>query len=287
MRVLFITNSSTQRCGVRVYGELWMQALREAGVEIDEFDGTYSAIQARGGGYLPGNVRDYDIVHLNWDPQAINHYLLRHFLPHDPPLSLFLHDVPPNSTCPVFGSASLVMAMEPGKGITVIEHAVPRFDHIVTMPPLNIPVIGAAGIRDDPGIKEVEALCKKKGWLFNGPSPTWLTNGEEIARLSMSHVNVCWYHTSGRGKSMAAMFCVAAKRPLVLSCSTMFSNLWPYREELYFGDIHKDERDFTVKELEWQVEGALLGQKVPETARVELAWSRRAQEIKSLWEAML
>src|SRR4051812_16343580 len=80
--VLFVTNSATQRCGVRIYGELWMNALRATGVEIIEWDGTYSTIYGRGS-YLPSRAElealGVNLIHLNWDPQAINHYIPEHF----------------------------------------------------------------------------------------------------------------------------------------------------------------------------------------------------------------
>jgi hypothetical protein len=280
MRVLFISNDSTQRCGVRIFGDLWADALRGIGVEIDRWDGTYSTIYARGK-YVPDNIGDYDLVHLNHDPQAINHYLPKHFSGVKK-LSLFLHDVPPNSTCPVFGIANLVMAMEPGEGIHVIDHAVPDMGElpILTIGRLR-PYIGVCGIRNDAGRIDVEKLCERRGWGFNGPSASWLTTEQEITRLAQSDVNVCWYHVTGRGKSMGAMFCVAARRPLVLSTSTMFSNLWPYEYEIMWGVPDSAES------LEPAVEEALKRQMIPERARRELSWTIRAKEIKALWEAMV
>lgn len=280
LKVLFISNFSMMRCGVRMYGDLWVQALRDAGVQVDKWDGTYDRVRAQN--YLPLDAAEYDLVHLNWDPQTINHFLPEHFSGVRR-LSLFLHDVPPNSTCPVAGIATLKMAMELGEGITVIDHAVPVLE-VPAFTPSPVPVIGTCGIRADAGVHEVEELCRRRGWIFNGPSRGWLTTEDEIRRLGMSDVNVCWYHTSGRGKSMGAMFCVAARRPLVLSDSTMFSNLWPYKDEVYFGDPARCAYGLDVAELERQVEEALEEKRVPERARVELSWTRRAEEIKALWE---
>lgn len=283
MRVLFITNSSTERCGVRVYGELWMEALRGAGVEIDEWDGTYE--HARRYGYLPTGVEAWDLVHLNWDPQTINHYLPEHFAG-APPLSVFLHDVPPNSTCPVAGVAKLVMAHEPGEGISVIDHAVPDYRGMLYLPaPGGLPVIGLTGIRRDAGVEQARELCKRRGWVFSEPpwwnGGPWLSTKEEIARLSACDVNVNWYHATGRGKSMSAMMGVAARRPLVLSPSTMFSALWGYRDEITFGG------DLSDAELEDCIDEALSCIRIPKNARVEQSWAVRAEQIKALWEGAL
>lgn len=316
LRVLFISNFSSERCGVRIFGEIWVEALRMVGVEIWVWDGTYPAVARRG--YTPwtsgqGTRYDWDLVHLNWDPQTINHYLPEHFAPGvAPPLSLFLHDVPPNSSCPVLPVARLVMSYEEMEGSHVIEHAVPAWGghriHDCTrwsFLPATVPVIGVSGIRGDPGANLVEELCLRRGWVFNCP-PWWyremgaastlagpfLSTEEEIHRLSHSDVNICWYHTSGRGKSMAAMFCVAAGRPLVLSGSTMFSNLVGYGDEVYCLSTHND--DNTVNSLYAEAEGleqmvdlALETRIVPTRAAKELSWEVRALEIKALWEGMI
>jgi hypothetical protein len=300
MKVLFITNSATQKCGVRVYGELWMDALRTAGVEIDEWDGTYPSIMARGGEYLPETVDEYDLVHLNWDPQAINHYIPEHFASvfdrQLPPLSIFLHDVPPNSTCPVAPCADLLLAHEPGEGIVVIDHAVPDYRPTNTVPYETF-TVGTSGIRNDPGVELVQQVCDRNGWWHSrsGEGRGWRTTEGEIARLAQCHVNVCWYATSGRGKSMAAMLMVAAQRPLVLSNSTMFSALTQHPDydvvrEITLGYSTHDSNNQPTKayaNLDYLADCIALahqGGVVPTAAATELRWSRCAEQIKALWE---
>jgi hypothetical protein len=294
MRVLFITNSSTQKCGVRVYGELWMDALRAAGVDVTEWDGCYQSIQDRSGRYLPEeriHLGCYDLLHLNWDPQAINHYLPEHFAPYPVPLSVFLHDVPPNSTCPVQGVAQLVMAHEPGEGVVQIDHAVPTYRS--ELQPSGVFTVGTAGIRDDPGVELVQQVCDRNGWQHSRSGEFgWLTTEEEIARLAQCHVNVCWYQTSGRGKSMAAMFMVAAGRPMVLSGSSMFSALWPYAEEFVWGRTHKVMEpglETGYENPEYLASAIRTAQtwRAPTLSAELLSWTRCAEQIKGLWAEML
>jgi hypothetical protein len=294
MRVLFVTNSATQKCGVRVYGELWMNALRAAGVDVVEWDGTYQSIMARGGEYLPPDAHTYDLIHLNWDPQAINHYLPEHFAPTGVPLSVFLHDVPPNSTCPVVPVADLLLAHEPGEGIVVMDHAVPEYRS--DMPLYKDFSVGTSGIRNDPGVELVEQVCRRNGWYHSKSGEFgWLDTDCEIDRLARCHVNVCWYATSGRGKSMAAMLMVAAQRPLVLSNSTMFSALTQHPDydvvrEITLGYSTHDSNNQPTKayaNLDYLADCIALahqGGVVPTAAATELRWSRCAEQIKALWE---
>ncbi len=299
MKVLFVTNSSTQRCGVRLYGELWMQALRAAGVEVVEWDGTYSTIYHRGS-YLPPDAEAYDLIHLNWDPAATNHFLPEHF-PAEVPLSVFLHDVPPHSTCPVAGRADLLLAHEPGEGIVVIDHAVPDYQPPLWSPkPSHRVVIGTAGIRNDPGVELVDQVCRAHGWHHSRAGESgWLTTEQEIDRLARCTVNVAWYATSGRGKSMGAMFMVAAQRPLILSGSSMFSALWPYADQMYTAtQTHRraghpqwtltpryqtDLKALLAVVLHAVEEGHPI---IPVDAARQLAWSRLAPRIATLWRGV-
>lgn len=306
MRVLFISNHNAARCGVAEYGRIWVKELRRQGVEIVEWDGSYEAVVKNG--YVPWDADAYDIVHLNWDPQTINHYLPQHFRGLRP-LSLFLHDDTAHSTCPVFDVAKLRMGYVSEPGVIQVDHAVPAYYGPFYRHAPGAPVsIGVTGIRDDPGAELVQEVCERRGWQFMPPTwwpetpqhaRVWQQTDAEIMRLATCTVNVCWYHTSGRGKSMAAMFCVAARRPLLLSGSTMFSNLWqfPYhdrgvtivRDTHSGGVVHEGAwRRKLEPELEVLVRNSQLGQEyVPDVAARELAWTHTARQIKSLWEGMI
>jgi hypothetical protein len=291
MRVLFITNTGSTRCGVKAFGEEWVASLRRLGVEVDVWDGTYTAVKAADR-WIPENAASYDVIHFNWDPQTINHYLPQHFDGLEEKLSLFLHDVPPNSTCPVHGIARWVWGFEPGDRIQVLPEPVPPAPEDLPAPIRDPITIGVSGVRQDPGHFEVGALCKSRGWALNAPGwwtgPTaadlqagaWLTNADEIRRLARSTVNVCWYHTSGRGKSMAAMFCVAAGRPLVLSPSTMFSALADYGSRQ--GIFHSPST--TILALDRLLDQALQsGPPIAALVQRDLGWDHVLQPVLTAW----
>lgn len=285
MKILFINNSSTEKCGVRTYGEQMIAALRRAGDDVTEWDGTYSAIYERKT-YLPADVGAFDLVHFNWDPQAINHYLPEHFAG-APPLSLFLHDVPPNSTCPVHDIAKWRFGFEPYKDVDVIDEPIPPTPS--GLDPVRADVtIGISGIRVDAGILKVAEICSDRGYTLatsaGHDGSRWLSTNDEIRRLARNTLNICWYHTSGRGKSMAAAFCCAARRPLICSNSTMFSALWPYEEEIYFPAPGADWGlalpalvDEVLRDLE--NDDALI----PDRVCHELGWDHLIQRFRMRW----
>lgn len=295
MRVLCISNWTIARCGVREYGDQFATALEAAGHQVDRWDGGYEACYRRG--YLPADLSAYDLLHLNWDPQTINHYLPQHFAG-GPPLSLMLHDVPPNSTCPVFDVARWRFAFEPTEGLdAILPEAIPDERPIAPSVSERV-VIGVTGIRSDPGMALVQEVCQAEGWDCNTPvwwvdGADWLPRAAEITRLAASTINVCWYHTSGRGKSMAAMYCLAAGRPLILSGSSMFSALWPYAREIYI-DHQTHGRlgvtaSYTADRLRAQIHAVLTDLRTgvarrPQQVLIDLAWAQVVQSVVRAWE---
>lgn len=305
MRVLFVSGFSTPRCGEAVFGALMADALEEAGVEVVRWDGAYPALYARqqlGLGYLPYEAEYFDLIHLNWGPANMGHFLPEHF-PAGVPLSLFLHDVPPNSTCSLWDRAALRMAYERAPGVVVVPHAIPAWtplpQEVLQPPHYSGRMLGVTGIRDDPGFALVRGVAFENGWAVLEPpwwsGGPWLSVEEEIGRLSTCQLNVCWYHTSGRGKSMAASFCLASRRPLLLSGSSMFSHLWPYEDEIHIvrhthegsgGGVSRSYAGSLGPILETLLSGQAV-KREPKRVLEEMSWRRRALEIKALWEGML
>lgn len=291
MRVLSIAAFGNIKCGEREYALLWNRELRKLGVEIDEWDGFYPTAKERG--YFPPNVGEYDLVHLNWGPANLGHYVPE-MVPKGLKLSIFLHDVPPNSTCLLQDRAQLLIAHEPGPGFHVINHAIPPYagPFLHQRHPI---CVGVTGLRADPGMGMVQHVCAEWGWDISLPKwvkgGPWITMEEEIARLATTTFNVCWYQTSGRGKSMGAMLAAAARRPLLLSGSSMFSVLIPaFGHEIYH--VKGGQPDWTVDTLAFYMDAVMKDIEagvapVPQDCLVDLAWEKTARKIKDLWEGML
>lgn len=284
-RVLFV---SPQRlgCGEAEFGRLWARELRKVGVSVHEWDGSWPAVYQRGHVYLPDDLRQYDLIHLNWGPANMGHYLPSHF-PRGKPLSLFLCDVPPHSSTDLQLFADLVWATEPAENATVIKHHLPPYQGpFVLPPPPEKPRIGITGIRKDSGTQLVRDLCAARGWELSESSPKWYDTDEEIARLASCTLNVCWYKETGRGTSMGAAYALAARRPLILSGSSMFDYLEPWRDEVY----RSHERGpAALAALVGRVLDDITERRDRQPSRVltELAWGKLAREIKARWEGVV
>lgn len=86
---------------------------------------------------------------------------------------------------------------------------------------------------------------------------------------------------------MGAMFCVAAKRPLLLSNSTMFSCLEPYTTSGMIYNIYRCEKEPTPENLRlWVAPIVEDGDKAfrPDQVVRDLSWEKLAHHIKALWE---
>lgn len=237
MRVLHVSNHSAPRCGVQFFGQQCSAALRAEGVDVVDWDGYYPAVHAREEqrqpSYLPDDLFSYDVIHFNWQPGTLGHYL-PDMLPPGLPYSVFLHDLPPWSTCLILDRMRTVFALEDFPGAVEIPPPAPDYRPAVQRAPEV--TIGRSNIRDA-GREELAAICARHGWVLNDVSPTWLTEAEEVDRLARSWVNVVWY-TENRSRGSAAMMCAAAGRPLLLNEeSTRFGHLRRF-PELYFRPLH-------------------------------------------------
>ncbi|KKK56402.1 hypothetical protein LCGC14_3064890, partial [marine sediment metagenome] len=175
-------------------------ALRRAGHEVDDWDGHYPVIyeklQRDVPAYLPANANDYDVVHLNWHPASINHYLPEHFAGLDHPvLSIRVTDLPPWSGCPCLEPFTVRITAEPHELSTLVvpNPVVDWADERIAFPAPNEEfTIGFSGVRLD-GYGVIKEICQAHGWALNESGAEWLTIEDEIRRLARSTVNVCWY----------------------------------------------------------------------------------------------
>jgi len=281
VRVLHISNHSVDRCGVALFGRQCSAALRAEGVEVDDWDATYSPLHAREErgepSYLPASLASYDVVHLNWQPATINHYHPVMF-PLGQLYSVFLHDLPPWSSCPFEDRMQVKFALEPYPG--AVEIPPPAPDYLPISTPNEQVTIGRTNIREA-GKAELADICFRHDWIFNDSDPrVWLDEGAEVERLAMSWVNVVWYDEH-RSRGSAAMVAAAARRPLLLSESQRFAHLLPFRDELYIAPI--DKLEVSLHAIVEEVRRGL--ETVPDRILDVFGWRAAARTMIKTWEA--
>lgn len=282
LKVLHISNHSQLRCGIQNFGYQLTTALRLAGCEVTDWDAYYPVLHAREeageAGYLPVDWTTYDVIHLNWHPAASNIYQPGHF-PGGPPIfSVFLHDIPPWSTCPVVEAVDVVVLAElfpemPAQKVLVV-CPYPVVDWVTDLPPQNeVFTVGVTGVRGD-GFEAVTKACRDHDWILNAKPPDqWLTLEDEIRRLARSTVNVCWY-AGDRGLSGAASTCLASRRPLLINTSPMLRHL-PSG-----GGILKAAEGFDVGYVLSQLNHSWLRR---EESIAHLTWANAAEVLIEAW----
>lgn len=287
MKVLFINNDSDERCGIRLFGDEMAKAVEREGVEVTRYNGCYPEIYARGHEYFPPDWSTYDLVHLNWHPATLNHYVPS-IVPNGLPLSLFVNDPPPNSSCPVWDLAKVRWTSVPEvEGTELLVYPIPSHITPNVYPyVLNPPIIGYSGIRGD-GHDSLKDLCERNNWVFNASKPgsPWRSTEEEINRLALSTVNVCWYFAT-RGVASAPMMMAAARRPLLVNSSSMFDHL---RGEFGIDDVYFAPAEETLEDAVKHVlvDVSLGCQLIPTNSCLRYSWSQAAKTIVKRWESII
>lgn len=280
MRILVVSNVSAPSCGVSEYGRMCVEALRTAGHTVTEWDGHYPAIYEKP--YLPADAATYDWIHINWHPVTLNHYAPEHF-PSGRPLSLFLHDLPPWSTCPLWDRAQVRFAAEDYPGTTLLRYPAVADIDLEAPARTSEVIVGWTGIRGD-GRSELLSVARRRGWVVNVPIG-WLGTRDEIQRLRHSTVNVLWYTATDRGQSLALMTAAAARRPLLINQSEMFKTARVYPNEVYRAGV-----DPAVPYLQQAIEAVLDhiwkgDAKIPGRLVEEQSWARAVAWMEAAWKA--
>lgn len=285
MRILHVSNHSAPRCGIQNFGYQVTTALRRAGAEVTDWDGSYQAIYEKP--YLPPDAADYDVIHVNWHPVTINHYHADHF-PSGPVLSVYLNDLPPWSSCPFGDQAAVRFAPEPHPGCAVLPYPIADWIDDLPEPPAEF-TVGWSGVRGD-GADLLRKVCDLCGYATNAPDGVWRSFEDEVRRQARSTINVLWYHEA-RGISGGASQAAAAKRPIVLNGSRMFQHFWPYADEVHRFP-HRDaptawrpdqRLDVVLKVMQDHWRHGQLRQ--PTRILTDLGWTRAADRMLSVWEA--
>jgi len=281
MRVLHISNHSSGRCGVSLFGLQCSAALRAEGIDVVDWDGHYPPLHAREEqglpSYLPNELHTYDVIHLNWQPATLNHYQSGMF-PAGIHHSVFLHDLPPWSTCVFLDRMNTRFALEPFEGATEIPPPAP--DYRSSVQRASAVTIGRSNIREA-GRDQLADICRRYGWDFNDSSPEWLTEEQEVDRLAKSWVNVVWY-TENRSRGSAAMVCAAAGRPLLLNSeSQRFGHLHTYSDVVYYRRL--DQLEDALIEIVEQVSLGLAT--VPTRMADDFSWRKAAKKMIATWRS--
>lgn len=227
MRVLVVGNRTSLTRTPAAAASAMVTALSKHGVTVRQI-GTWAQLH---------QPLEYDVIHAHWQAESLNDDLAcpvrwNKGNPTYPLVSVSLHDLPPQGTCPWESRADVVVTSVPYAG-----------SHLVLPPPIpdwvpeaDLPQptahfsVGLPSVRE-PGHALVAQVCARRGWHVNHVPPRGvaLSLEQEIARLATSTVNVCWY-PDAPGVSAAPSVCLASQRPLLLSGSSQFAYLQPYRE---------------------------------------------------------
>lgn len=223
-----VVGPTTLRCGVAEYGRLLAHHLGRRGHQIVGISDLPSPIGYSG----------TDVLLLNWHGGLHGHLREEH-LPPDIPVVLYVHESFPcdnRRNTPIWDFVDLVVApekVEPeGHDRTeVVPMACPEIDPHTEPPTVGPLRVGATGLRQE-GSEPVKRLCEAHGWEFHTAGGSyegkWESNNTVVNQLAQNHVNVFHYGNAYGGQSMAVMYAVAARRPILLSNCRQFASLRPY-----------------------------------------------------------
>lgn len=83
---------------------------------------------------------------------------------------------------------------------------------------------------------------------------------------------------------MASTFCLAARRPLLVSGSTMFDFLRPWEGEIYWPGTPPASLEECIERVLADI-GARR-ERWADKVLDELGWARQARRVKEMWEAL-
>jgi hypothetical protein len=298
VKLLLVSNSATERCGVAQYGRHMLDAAMTAGIQAASWHSTPAEPMPD-----PDLVREFDVVHVNWHAAKVGHLKEKDFetARH---LSVFVHE--PSNECPLVEWADLVVATEEMHMAISRVLPPPCLDYFPqsTWDGLEV-TLGSSGIRRD-GLDWVEgAIDRQRVELMEtdgvpGPGEVnphawrlcpsakdpdgWLSDEAEIERLAQCALNVFHYHSAYSGQSYAVMMGVAARRPLLVNHNRMLRHIWDeegVEEEVYVVDDVAEGIHQVVRDLR---EGR---ERRPLRLAEERSWSMAIEKLRGWWEEIL
>lgn len=297
MKVLVIGNLTDTRCGFQNFTVQTITALRRAGHEVRQYDGTYTQVYARQQdpqthpySFLPPDAVDMDVIHVVWHPATLNHYNGADWVgmrerAHRPVLSVW--NGCPAAWCPFTDLMDVrwgVLGRE--EGHRQIWYPIPDWVEDLPEPDPQF-TVGYSGVRKD-GLAHILGICTHHGWAVNASDPAvWLSQEDEIRRLARSSVNVCWYSGEHDDRSGGAMVCLASKRPLLCNDVRMMLHLKPYSGT----DVMLCENDPAIlrAQLEQAAERWAARREthfpLPTQVLADFSWSKAVNVLEEGWNA--
>ena len=203
-RIAVVSNWQSERCGIQAFGEDLGSALVGAGFRVD------------GRLWTEASSQDYTIY--NWHPHTADVW----FVP-EGPCTVIAHEVPPHVEWPSWFIRPDVWVLvgEPYAEFTQLHYPILDYES-PCYPVKGAPFkVGITGLRGD-GVDLIRQVCGKNQWEFShSPTDRFASRQEEIDRLASCDVIALWYWATGRARSLALSVALAARRPLLLSQSTM------------------------------------------------------------------
>lgn len=298
MRVLLIGNLSDKRCGFQNFTQQMITALRRReDVALTVYDGTYSAVYERQqlpgrafDGFFPPDAFNYDVVHLVWNAMTMNHYsgapwaLLREARV----VTSWWDGGPSDASCPFIEHLEVRWSDYPRDDYYYSPYPVPDWIDDLPLAPSPRFTVGASSVRGD-GIAELRACAEELGFALNLPTPgQWLSVEDEIRRLALSHVNVCWYNTPPlwHNRASAPSMLIAAKRPILINDDPLVAHLKLYtpHEGVYHGTRQPGQEPQMIACLAGLEQLWKAGVLEPPLKPLEdLSWTRCARAFVDVW----
>lgn len=276
MRILFVSNHTTEKCGVAEFGRQNVAALEALGHDVVVWTPTPDDHE------WPHSVALYDVIHVNYHPGTIN-YLRPLEALRRPKLSAFFHEP---GTLHQFGDPEVSFQAEyplpdlPGNHqllfMPVPDYTPPpQLWHAPNMGQEKY-MVGWSSIRQD-GADHVRAHLLQYFSEEQARLDCWRKTDREIERLAECDYLVYWYGGANRGQSAGVTMGIAAQRPIVLNHNRMFESLEEYEDELYFcADLEEGLAEVT-HDLHHGIA------KIPRRAKQERSWTKAAITMASAW----
>lgn len=309
MRILFVGNNKTERCGVAEWGRHCVAAFRKLGHEVFEW-------------HCPAEPNfehlDYDVTFVNWHAGTISSLDARILKNHSRArlVSAYLHESSPawnepQHRPPLLDQVDVAFVDHPSvlsathRDHDVIYFRTPVWD---VAPQRNsqkwaLPVsFGVTGIRGE-GVDALVDLLRYHpdfvGTVISRSWPSgWKSAQDEVDRLASCWINVAWYGAGFGGQASAMGALIAAGQPILINSNRMLET-WrefaeqetfakgveytgpPIRPQLYLSDdleaglleILADIRDGKARRPTW--------------LREAFSWPKQAKRLVEAWERRL